>query len=108
MYPYLFECSIYAHAVMGIYCMYVCMCAAINGWMHADMNVCLYTDMSARRHVDVQMCRNADRHASNIMFAMLLVCMYADLLYDCPYECRWEVPGIQRSNRGGHSRGARF
>ena len=44
--------------------MYVCMCAAINGWMHADMNVSLYTDKSARRHVEVQMCRNADMYAS--------------------------------------------
>ena len=42
------------------------------------------------------------------MFAILLVCMYADMLYECLYECRWEVPGIQRSSRGRHSRGTRF
>ena len=30
------------------------------------------------------------------------------MLYECLYECRWEVPGIQRSNRGGLSRGTRF
>jgi len=44
--------------------MNVCMHAAINGWMHAEMKVCLYTDQSARQNVEVQMCWNADVYAS--------------------------------------------
>ena len=104
-----------------IWVQHLCTCR-YGDILHVCVHVCCYKWMDACRHecepvhrqvctpacwsADVQECRYVCKHL--YMFAILLVCMYADMLYECLYECRWEVPGIQRSSRGRHSRGTRF